>query len=277
MATLYRDYNRLSQDLLAKSFTKGGEWRIENKCNALKGSYAVATTCKTGDEVCVDVEALSESGACYGKLTLTPRDLSDVKVTVRAEDVHNHRVEAIIQHKGPSLCDVSVEVKHETVKPMAGDRVSFHERLTQKAMELALSMAAADGVEVGCGATYDFKSKTVDWTAGCRVEVKKGLVLAAQTMQLCSFTADMMTKAPLHPKFQPLVAASVMVDPQSMTWDGSLALEWACQVILGNTAKARINKNLDWAIAYIAYLRGGWTLALSLDKSMKTGLTLTHS
>ncbi|KAG5488192.1 hypothetical protein LSCM4_08171 [Leishmania orientalis] len=277
MPTLYKDYNKGSKELLTKHFAKGGEWRIENKGSALKGSYAITTTSKTGDDVSIDVEGVSESGACYGKLTFTPRDFSDIKATVRIEDLHNHRVEANIQHKGPSLCAISAEVSHQTVRPVAGDRLSINDKFTQKTVELALSMAAVDGLQVGCGTTYDLKSKTVEWAAGCRLEAKKGLVLTAQTTQLRSFTADVITKAPLHPKFQPCVAASVTMNPQSMTWDGCLALEWGCQVILGNTAKVRVDKNLDWAIAYIAYLRGGWTLALSMDKSMKAGLTLTRN
>ncbi|CAC9437956.1 putative voltage-dependent anion-selective channel [Leishmania infantum JPCM5] len=277
MTTLFKDYNKGTTDLLTKNFSSCGEWKVESKGKAPRGAYALTTTSNTHGSVNVDIEGLTDSGAYYGKLTFASRDLTDVKVTVRAEDFDNHRVEAIIGHKGPALCDISVEVNHQTMRPIAGGRLSINDKFTQKAVELALSMATVDGVQVGCGTKYDLKSQTIDWTAACRLEAKNGLVLTAQTNRLLDLTASMVSKAPLHPKFQPCVAATMTTNPQSMTWDGSMAVEWGCQVILGNTAKVRVNKNLDWIASYIANLRGGWTLVLSIDKTMKAGLTLTRN
>ncbi|KAG5512120.1 hypothetical protein JKF63_07585 [Porcisia hertigi] len=277
MSSLYKDYNKSSKDLLTKGFNVGGEWRIEDNSKASKGTYAISTNCNSRGDVKVDIESLSASGAYYGMLSVTPKDYSAIKATIRAENIQNHRVEAIVSHKGKSPDAVSVEVSHQTVTPLAGGRLSINDKVTQKTVELALSMTAVDDLQVGCGTKFDLKSKTMDWSVACRLAGKNGLVLTAQTNQLRSFTADVFANAPLHPRFRPWVTAAVTVNPQFKTWDGSLALEWGCQLIQGNRAKVRIHKNLDWAVAYIASLHGGWTLSLSLDKSMKTGLTLTHS
>ncbi|GET85479.1 hypothetical protein, conserved [Leishmania tarentolae] len=274
---LLKEYRKGSENLLTKNFSRGGEWKIENKGKAPKGSYALATTSNTHGDVSVDVEGMTQSGAYHGKLTFASKDFSDVKVTVCAEDFRNHRVEAIIGHKGQSLRNMSVEVSHQTVKPIAGGYLSVNDKVTAKAMELALSMAAGKGVHIGCGTKYDLKSQAIDWTAACRLEATNGLVVTAHTNRLLSFTADVVSKAPLHPKFQPCVAATVTMNPKSMTWDGSMALEWGCQMMLGNTAKVRISKNLDWVASYVAKLRDDWTLVVSIDQTMKAGVTLTRS
>ncbi|KAK7199010.1 voltage-dependent anion-selective channel [Novymonas esmeraldas] len=277
MATLYKDFSKDSKDLLTKNFTNGGDWKIENKAKAAKGDYAVATTSTARGDVTVEVEGLTRDGAAYGKLSFTPKDLNDVKATVRAENFMNYRIEAIIAHKGATLSDTTIELNSQTVKPFANGRVSVHDKLTQRALEVALSVAAVEGVQLGCGTKYDLKSQTLGWTAGCRLAARNGIIVTAQTDQLRSYTADVIARAALHPKFQPRVAAAVTLDPQTSAWDGSLALEWGCQVIQGNTAKARLNKKLEWAVSYIANLNGGWSLALSIDKSLRTGLTLTRN
>lgn len=277
MTTLFKDYSKGSNDLLTRNFSSCGAWKVESKSKAPKGTYALTTTSNTHGDVKLDIEGLTGDGAYYGKLCFTSKDLTDIQLTVRAEDLDNHRVEAIIGHKGSAVCDISVEVNHQTVRPIAGGCLSVNEKLTQKAVELALSMAAVDGVQVGCGTKYDLKSKTIDWTAGCRMEAKNGLVMTAQTNRSLDVTASMISKAALHPKFQPCVAATVTMNPQLMTWDGSVALEWGCQVILGNAAKIRFSKNLDWVASYIANLRDGWTVVLSMDKTMRVGLTLTRN
>lgn len=277
MATLYKDFEKDSKDLLTKNFNKSGEWKIENKAKAAKGTYAVGTTSNARGDVSVDIEGLTADGACYGKLTVTPKELHDFKATVRAENLQGHKIEGILTQKGQSFPNFSFEVNHETLKPLANGRLRMHDKVTEKALEMGLSIVAGNGVHLGCGAAYDFKAGSIGWTAGCRAAATKNTTVTVQTKALRDVSANVLTTAPLHPKFQPRVAANVSMDLQSNAWDGSLAAEWGCQVVLGNTAKARVNKNLEWMVSYIAALKGGWTLTLSFDKNLKAGVTLTRN
>lgn len=277
MTTLYKDFDKDSKDLLTKNFGKPGDWKVENKAKATKGNYAVSTTSNARGEVSVDVEGLTADGACYGKLTVTPKELQDFKATIRAENIQGHKVEGVLTQKGPSFSHASIEVSHETLQPLTSGRLRIHDKITQKSVELGLSMAAAQGVQVGCGATYDYKAGNCAWTAGCRAAATERTTVTVQTKALRDVSVNVLTMAPLHPKFQPRIAANVSMDLQSNAWDGAVAADWGCRVVLGNVARARINKNMEWMLSYTAALTGGWTLTLSFDKTMKTGVTLTRN
>lgn len=277
MATLYKDYNKDIKDLLTKNHCTPGEWKIENKAKATKGNYAIGTTSNARGEVSVDVEGLTVDGICYGKLTLTPKALNDVKATVRLENYQGHKVEGIVQKKGNSMNNVSFEVNHETLQPVLNGRVRVHDKVTDKAVDLGLSMAAADGVQVGCGASYNIKAQSCSWSLGCRAAATKTTTVALQTTTLKNLDAWVMTTAPIHPKFTPRVAVNVKYNVASKAVESSVGAEWSCQVIQGNTAKARIDQNMKWLLSYVAALRGGWTLVVSFDAQMKAGLTLTRN
>lgn len=276
MPLLYKDYNKTSKEVLSLGFNKGGEWLIGNVTKPSKGAYSIASTATASGVVNVGVEGLTTDGAYYGKLTLTPGDVPATKATVRAEDFQGQRIEAVIGPKGATLGETPVQLSHQTVKPLAGGRLSVHDTITQKTVDLGMSLAAMDNLEFGGGALYDIKSQTAAWTAACRATTANGVTVMAQTAQLSTFTADVVARAPLHPKFSPRIAATVTVNPSSQAWDGTVAMEWECQVILGNTAKARINKSCEWALSYMATLQGGWLLSVSVDQSLKAGVMLTR-
>lgn len=277
MTTLYKDYSKDSTDLLTKNYAAPAAWKVENKAKATKGNYAVGANSNNRGDLTIDVEGLTADGACYGKLTLTPNTLDDVKATVRMENYQGHRVEAVVSKKGPSAKNISYEVNHETVAALVNGRLRVNDKVTDKVVELGLSLAAVDGVQVGCGATYDLKGQNCDWSLACRAAASKKTTVTVQTKALRTVEAAVLTTAPLHPKFSPKVAASVCYDVQSAAMKGSVGAEWACQVIYGNTAKARVNEKLEWMVSYVAALTGGWTLTLSFDKAMKAGVTLTRN
>ncbi|KPI84982.1 putative voltage-dependent anion-selective channel [Leptomonas seymouri] len=277
MHALYKDFAKDSKDLLTKNFSAPGDWKIENKAKAPKGSYAIGTNSNVRGDVSIDVEGLTADGACYGKLTLTPKELQDVKATLRVENWQGQRVEGIVSQKGQPLKNVTVEVNHETVKPLMNGRLRLNDKVTEKAVELGLSLAAMDGVQVGCGATYDFKSHHSSWSVACRAVTKANTTVTLQTDALRSLNAGVFATLPLHSKFQPRVAANVSFDIPSNTWDGAVGAEWGCRVILGNTAKARVNAKLEWMVSYVAALKDGWALTLSFDRQMKAGVTLTRN
>ncbi|KPA74951.1 putative mitochondrial voltage-dependent anion-selective channel [Leptomonas pyrrhocoris] len=277
MATLYKDYSKDTKDLLTKNFSAAGDWKIENKAKATKGNYAVGTASNARGDVTVDVEGLTADGACYGKLSLTPKELHDIKASLRAENYRGNKVEAILTKKGASLKDFSFEVNHETLQPLANGRLRVNDKVTDKAVELGLSIAAVDGVQLGCGATYNFKAQTCNWSAACRAAANKSTTVTLQTEALRNVEARVLTTAALHPRFQPRVAANVSYDVSSKVWDGALGAEWGCSVIAGNTSKARVNRKLEWMVSYVAALQGGWTLTLSLDKQMKAGVSLVRN
>ncbi|KAF8291010.1 hypothetical protein TcBrA4_0115950 [Trypanosoma cruzi] len=86
--------------------------------------------------------------------------------------------------------------------------------------------------------------------------------------QLC----DADTEVPHHV----LVGAEVVCG-RGQGWTGTLGFETACVLFKGNTLKARVNKNKEWAVVYIAKLVDNWTAAVTLDKNLKPGVLLTHS
>jgi hypothetical protein len=277
MATLFKDYSKDCNDLLTKNFAAPGEWKVENKAKATKGSYAIGTTSNLRGDVIVDAEGLTVDGACYGKLTVTPKLLNDVKATVRMENVHGHRVEAIVTKKGAAANNVAFELNHETVAPLASGRLRVNDKVTDKIVELGLSMAVADGLQVGAGATYNIKGQSCDWSLACRANANKNTTVTVRTTALRDVEARLLTTAFLHPKFQPRVSGMVAYDVQASAVKYAVGAEWGCQVVLGNTAKARVNEKLEWMLSYVAALKGGWTLTVSLDKKMKAGVTLTRN
>lgn len=277
MTTLYKDFGKDSKDLIQKNVNSAGVWKIEQKAKARKGDYAVATNANSKGDISVDVEYASVAGGNV-KISLTPKDLKDIKATLQAENYRGHKLEAIVSHKGDALKDWTVEVTQQTVQALVGNRVHVNSSLNAKAADVGVSVGLGRGVYVGGGCTLDRKSKTCAWTTGCRWVPATGSMVSLRMQGCQSILGDVMAPLKLHANFQPVVAVQAIYNTRSKSWTAVAGVETKCKSLLPNASvKARVNERLEWVVSYVAKLNGNWTLSVSLDKNRKTGLTLTQN
>ncbi|EKG07981.1 voltage-dependent anion-selective channel, putative [Trypanosoma cruzi] len=261
--TLYKDFNKDVKDMLTKSYSDAQKWKLESKFKGPEDKLFVNPMATSDGKFSVDVEYAPRCGAAL-KATLEP---STCNVNLTASYLcQGHKVEAVGKKNG------EYELSHEFVMP---SRMSSHAKLVNKTVEVGVATAVAPHCQVGCGAlcTLDGK-KDYDLTLGCRYAYA-GYALAIRTNKLRSYTTSFVTPIPKCPHHV-LVGAEVVCG-RGQGWTGTLGFETACVLFKGNTLKARVNKNKEWAVVYIAKLVDNWTAAVTLDKNLKPGVLLTHS
>ncbi|ORC79952.1 putative voltage-dependent anion-selective channel, partial [Trypanosoma theileri] len=177
-----------------------------------------------------------------------------------------HKVEGIVSKQG------EYEVSHEC---RLQGRFSSHTKLVKNSVDVGFGLAVAPHCEVGCGAVYQWDGKKdCNWTASCRY-ADAGRLVAVRTNKLQTYTTSLMSPVPTCP--HPVRVGAEVECGHGKGWTGTFGVEAACVLVKGNTLKARVNKNKEWAVAYIAKLADNWTAAITLDKNLKPGVLLTHS
>lgn len=270
---LFKDYNKSTKDLLTKSYAAPGSWKIESKYKGSKDTFFINPSASSDGKFATDIEYVA---SCDGgvKVRLTPALQNDLKVTA-SYNIQGHKVEATVSKKN-SVIDY--EFAHETVVAF-GKRASINEKLTQTAVELGLGLDVAPNCQIGAGATYSLKDKKCNWNFGCRYAAK-GYEVAVRTNTLTTFTTSMSVPVRFQCNGNTItlkLAAESNCGSAVKGWEGVVGFESTCPVRPANTLKARCDKNLNWAVAYIAKVADNWQMAVSLDKNLKAGILLTHS
>ncbi|KEG09481.1 putative voltage-dependent anion-selective channel [Trypanosoma grayi] len=262
--TFYKDYNKDVKDMLTKSYSNAQKWKVECKYKGPKDTIFVNPTATSDGKFSTDVEFVPSQCGAKLKLTFIP-DCCDLKGTATYE-LKDHKIEAVVNKKG------DYEVSHEC---KVQNRFSSHAKLVKNNAEVGLGLSVARYCQVGCGAAYQLDGKSgCDWTASCRY-AEAGRVFAIRTDKLQSYTTSVMTPVPTCP--HPVTVGAEVVCGRSKGWTGTLGVEAACVLFKKNSLKVRVNKDLEWAVAYIAKLADNWTAAVTLDKNLKPGVLLTHS
>ncbi|RNF07368.1 putative voltage-dependent anion-selective channel [Trypanosoma rangeli] len=262
--TLYKDFNKDAKDMLTKNYTESRKWKLESKFKGPKDRLFVNPSATSDGKFSVDVEYVAGQCDLGVKATLHP-DINNAGLKV-TYPYKGHKVEASVKKNG------EYEVSHEFV---LGGHMSSHARLVKNAVEMSLVAAVASQCQVGCGVTYQLDGKQgCEWTAAYRY-AEAGRVVTVRTNKLRTYTASIVSPMPTVP--HPVVVGAEVVCGHGQGWTGTLGLETACVLFKGNALKARVNKNKEWAVAYIAKLADNWTAAVTVDKNLKPGVLLTHS
>ncbi|KAK7199011.1 voltage-dependent anion-selective channel [Novymonas esmeraldas] len=271
---LFKDYNKATKDLLTKSYPVADKWVIECKHKGAKDTFFINPQASSDGRISADVEYIA---ACNGglKITVTPDVLRELKGTAHYT-VSGHKVEVVLHRKKDTL---RYEISHETCVALS-KRASINEKVTPEQVELGMGIDVAPNCQVGCGAVYSIGGKDCNWNVGCRY-AEKGYEVAIRTNRLRSYhtSASAPWSFTLHGN-KCVVRAAVEVECGPARGDKGVAatagLEATCPVLPANTIKARVNRDLDWAVAYIAKMADNWTACVSVDKNLKLGVQLTH-
>lgn len=259
--TFYKDFNKDVDDLLTKNYAVG-EWKLESKFKGPKDTVFVNPQA-TGKGVTVDVEYNCSCGA-KTKLSVAP------DLTLKAKgsyDVNGHKFEATTDSAFSGF-EVTYDGK------LAG--VSINEKLKQEKSGLSydggFSYAVAKHCEVGAGVKYTFNDSKLKWTAGARY-VNAGRLISFQTAALSTWTTGITAPLTVADK---KVTVGAKVDCGKGKCDALVGLEMGCILNPNATARFRISNQLEWALGYIVKFPNSWKAAISVDSSLKPGVTLTQ-
>ncbi|KAG5512121.1 hypothetical protein JKF63_07586 [Porcisia hertigi] len=272
---LFKDYNKATKDLLTKNFPAAGSWVMECKYKGPKDTFFINPKATSTGKVSADIEYVA---ACNGgvKVTVTPDIMREIKATAHYT-IHGHKLEVALQRAKDKY---RYEISHETCVALS-KRASINEKITPENVELGMGVDVAPNCQVGCGAVYDIAAKACNWNVGCRY-AQKGWEVAIRTNRCRTYH----TSASLPFSFmlrgnKCTVRAAVEVECGSTRREKGIAavagLESTCPALPANTIKARVDRDMNWALAYIAKLADGWTACVSMDRNMKIGVLMTHS
>lgn len=271
---LYKDYNKATNDFLTKNYPAAGTWKVESKFKGPKDTFFVNPSATSDGKFAADIEYAPSSCGAALKLNVTPQGLDNLKSTM-TYNVQGHKIEAVVHKKAGNEFDY--EISHETTV-MAGKKMSMNEKLNKKAITLGLGIDVAPNCQIGCGADYVLKDKKCNWSAGCRY-ASNGIEAAIRTMRLETYvtSASFPIKTKVNGNDIKINIAAETICGRGRGVDATVGVESACPVYPTNVVKARVNKNCQWAVAYIAKLADNWTVAVSVDQNKKAGVLLSHS
>ncbi|ORC84986.1 putative voltage-dependent anion-selective channel [Trypanosoma theileri] len=262
--TLYKDFNKDAKDMLTKSYSDAQKWKVECKYKGPKDTFFVNPTATSDGKFSADLEYVPSQCGAAVKVTFLP-STCNAKITASYQD-RGHKVEGIVSKQG------EYEVSHEC---RLQGRFSSHTKLVKNSVDVGFGLAVGPHCEVGCGAVYTVGMKTLNsWSMAGRFGC------GCCTASLCVKdlkTAKTNVMMPLRMCPHPMRVGAEVECGHGKGWTGTFGVEAACVLVKGNTLKARVNKNKEWAVAYIAKLADNWTAAITLDKNLKPGVLLTHS
>ncbi|KPA74956.1 putative mitochondrial voltage-dependent anion-selective channel [Leptomonas pyrrhocoris] len=273
--SLFKDYNKATKDMLTKNYPAPGNWTVECKYKGPKDTFFVNPQVSNEGKITTDIEYVAE---CNGgvKISLTPDIAREIKGTAHYT-LNGHKVEVALQRNGDSL---RYEVSHETCVALS-KLASINEKITPEQVELGMGIDVAPNCQVGCGAVYDRKANDCSWNVGCRW-AEKGYEVAIRTNRFRTYQSS--ASLPVNFTFRGnpcTVRGAVEVECGHGRGDKgtgvTFGVEATCPVLPANTIKARVNRNKEWAVAYIAKMADNWTVSVSMDKNLKPGVLLTHS
>ncbi|AAQ15708.1 voltage-dependent anion-selective channel 1 [Trypanosoma equiperdum] len=261
---LYKDYHKDAKDLLTKNYSSAQKWKLESKFKGPKDKLILNPTVTSDGAFSTDLEyTISQCGAALKGTYAT--STSNVTGTVTYH-YKGHKIEGVVNKNG------NYEVSHEG---NFQGLLSLHEKLTKKTLEVGAGTAIGPYCSVGCGALYNLGAKgNCDWTASCRY-ARCGYTAAVRTNKLNTYTTSITARVPKCP--HRVVVGAEVVCGRGQPWTGVVGVEADCVLVKGNVLKARVNKKLEWAAVYIAKLIDNWTVAVTVDKSLKPGVLITHS
>lgn len=272
---LFKDYNKSTKDMLTKNYPASNKWTVECKYKGPKDTFFINPQATSDGKISADIEYIA---ACNGgvKVTITPEIANEIKATAHYT-LNGHKFEVAAQRKGDNL---RYEIGHETCVALS-KRASINEKITPEQVELGMGIDVAPNCQVGCGAIYDRKADDCNWNFGCRW-AEKGYEIAIRTNRLRTYQSSASVPWSFTLRGQPCtVRGAVEVEcgrGRGVKGTGvTFGIEATCPVLPANTIKARVNRNSEWAVAYIAKMADNWTVSVSMDKNMKPGVLLTHS
>jgi hypothetical protein len=272
---LFKDYNKATKDMLTKNYPAAGSWTVECKYKGPKETFFVNPQASSNGKISADIEYVA---ACNGgvKISITPEIAREIKATANYT-LNGHKVEVVAQRKGDNF---RYELSHETCVALS-KRASINEKLTPEQVELGMGIDVAPNCQVGCGAVYNRKANDCNWNFGCRW-AEKGYEIAIRTNRLRTYQSSASVPWKFTFRGNPCtVRGAVEVEcghGRGEQGTGvTLGVEATCPVLPANTIKARVSRNKDWAVSYIAKMADNWTVSVSVDKNMKPGVLLTHS
>lgn len=271
---LFKDYNKATSDFLTKNFQKANSWKIESKFKGPKDTFFVNPSASNDGKMDCSVEYAPSSCGAAVKVNVTPGGLDNLKTTA-SYNIDGHKIEAVLHKKGEKEFDY--EISHETTVLM-GKRMSLNEKLTKNDVTLGLGVDVAPHCQVGCGAVYTLKGKQCNWSVGCRY-YQNGIEAAVHTRRLAQYISSFSMPFNMQMKSKTITVnvAAETTCGHGEAFDATMGCECACPLFPSNIVKARVSRNMDWAIAYIAKLADNWTVSVSLDKQLKPGVLLSHS
>ncbi len=254
--TFFKDFNKEPKDLLTKNYQDAGKWKVESKFKGPKDTLFVNPQA-SNDGVNVDIEYNLASAPAKLKLNVNP-DLKS-KLTTTYESFGKLEV---------AVTDAfDYEVSWEN---KFGD-IAVNDKLTKKAFEAGVSVAAAKFCSVGAGIVYNLEKSALSWSAGVRYS-QKGVIVDVVTSNLATYVTGLQTQ-------QKVAGKDLTIAFQAdcgKGFKGTAGVELACPLVPKNTLRIRADNNLKWALVYIAKLSDNWKAAVSVDDKFKPGLLLTR-
>jgi len=256
--TYYKDFNKDIKDLLTKNYIDGGKWKIESKFKGPKDTLFINPQ---GGNSGVSADIEYNPSSCGAKLKLNVNPALAWKLTASFEE-KGHKVEVVTDK------DLSYEVSYDG--KVAGFAIS--EKLTTKEIDSGIAYAVAKHCSVGAGATVSLKDNSLKWSAGARYS-DAGRLFTVQTVQLQKYLTGV--SLPLTVAGKKFTAAA-QVECAKGTFGATVGIDHPCCLVPGAVARVRVTDKLAWAVAYLVKLPDNWKAAISIDASLKPGLTLTH-
>lgn len=256
--TYYKDYSKDIKDLLTKNYIDGGKWKYESKVKAAKDVVTVNPQ-GSNSGLTADIEYVPSSCGAKVKLNVNP-ELA-VKLTASYEE-KGHKVEVVTDKS------LNYEVSYDG--KVAG--VAISDKLTKTQLEAGVSVPVAKNCQIGAGATYGLKDGSLKWTAGARY-AEAGRLVTLQTVQLQKYLTGLLL--PVTVAGQKLTVAA-QFECAKGSFAATAGLEVACPLVPKNALRVRLTDKLAYAAAYIIKLPDNLKAAISIDSSLKPGLTLTH-
>lgn len=300
----YNDFEKPIKDFATVGFSAPDSWKVDVKdkhgsdgviyCNPTASSQKSA---KVGAEI-------GYNATCGGKIKVNAKggeELLNSKWTLSYLTKCKQDISVAFQKKdekevAPHTCPVEYDITHKGVVqlpaainnalfPKAPRSLSLFESLSNTNLTVGFGVAAAPHCFFGVGSTYDIKAHTCNWTVSSKYhhtpsgldafvalqqlkKVSGGLRIPLQNA--CSFTKK---------HYLPItvgVRGSVPVNkPKDLKVDAICEVQ--CQLCRSNTLKIKVNEAMEVVAAYTIKAAKGWTVALSVDRNLRPGLTLTHA
>ncbi|GET85480.1 hypothetical protein, conserved [Leishmania tarentolae] len=273
--SLFKDYNKLTKDLLTKDFAAPNKWVLECKHKGAKDTFFINPKASSDGKISADIEYVA---ACNGglKVTVTPEIMREIKATAHYT-IQGHKMEVALQRLQDKY---HYEISHETCVALS-KRASINEKITPTQVELGMGIDVAPNCQVGCGALYNIGANDCNWNIGCRYAAK-GFEMAVRTNRLQTYHTSASVPLSFTCKGNTcMMRAAVEVGYGRGRGDKGVTVTAGmgatCPVYPGNTIKARVDRDMKWAVSYIAKMADNWTACVSVDEKMRVGVQMTHA
>lgn len=307
VAPLFKDFEKPIKDFRTIGFADAGSWKVEVKDKHPFTNVFYANplmTVNADGKKAMEVE-FGFNSACGGSLKVVGKPENNLLMgskwtgTWKAKDQKVGITGQMLSNCGEGKCPFRYKVEHEgnvcvpaslsSVFP--SKKISVHEVLEDEKLEVGYGMAVAPHCFLGCGAALSKGWKKCDWKIASRyTHPTNGVQVYVQTAAfrkfMASFTAPITcVTCPITKEKIPLaVGALGTFDVGSKSVGGEAIVEVGCPaakkstcpIPAASTIKVKVNNLGNVIMAYTLKGTQNWSISFSVDKSMKTGVTLTH-